>query len=180
MTCSSQGAIAQLAINGYQMPFEMIDDQSQRHLVDDNDEVITGFFDPIKERVSLGQQWLTLNIRLRPTPLELTQLFPFMRMTVSTGTWTLDADASGLDSFPVIIDRVAKVHTYSTCYINRYTLHGQKGRKPLALDLQIFGSTFSEGNAGTFSATALQTDESWRSSASGFRPFCPCSVYRLM
>lgn len=153
--CNSQGAITRLSINGFQMPFQTIDDQSFRDLVDDSPEVITGFKDPIKERVSLGQQFLTLRIRLKPTPLELAQIFPFCGMTNSAGnTWTLDET---LASFPVVIDRVAKVHTYTTCYVNRWTLSGQKGRSAVALDLEIFGSTFSEGTSfGT--PTAIQTD----------------------
>jgi hypothetical protein len=159
MPCSSQGAVSQLAINGKKFPFELIDDQSVRQLVDDNDEVITGFFDPLKERVSLGPQILTLNIRLRPTPLEMSILMPFLGLSNTVGnTWEIQAESNGLASFPVIVDRVAKVHTYTTCYFNRWTLQGQKGTKPLALDVQIFGATYAEGNAGSFTADALQTD----------------------
>lgn len=155
MPCSSQGAISKLAIGGQQIPFEMIDDQTTRKLVDDNDEVITGYMDPLSQRVSLGQLDIVVNVRLRPTPLELTALFPQMGMTLDTGVWGLD---ESLASFTMIIDRVAKVHTYATCYVNQWTLSGQKGTKPLALDLQIVGTSLTEGNAGSFSATALTAD----------------------
>lgn len=154
--CSVQGAITRLAMNGQQFPFEVIDDQSVRHLVDDGDEAITGYYDPLMERVSLGLQFLTLNIRLRPTPKDLTAILPLIGFELATGTWTLPNSATP-SSFTTIIDRSAKVHTYSTCYVNRATLGGQKGNKPLWIDLQIFGSTFSEGTSFG-SPTALNTD----------------------
>lgn len=153
--CNSQGAITRLSINGYQMPFRLIDDQSFRELVDDSDEVITGHKDPIKERVSLGLLYLTLRVRLQPTPLELAQLLPLMGMSNSSGNnWVLD---ESLASFPIVIDRVAKVHTYSTCYVNRWTLMGQKGRSAVSLDLEIFGTSLAEGTSFG-SPTAIQTD----------------------
>ena len=153
--CNSQGAITRLSINGYQMPFRLIDDQSFRELVDDSDEVITGHKDPIKERVSLGLLYLTLRVRLQPTPLELAQLLPLMGMSNSSGNnWVLD---ESLASFPIVIDRVAKVHTYSTCYVNRWTLMGQKGRSAVSLDLEIFGTSLTEGT-DFGSPTATQTD----------------------
>lgn len=153
-TCSSQGAVSKLAIGGYQMPFRYIDDQSYRAIVDDTPEMITGLMDPLSERISLGQQFLTVMVRLHPTPLELTQLLPYMGLALSTGVWQLEED---VDDFTMVIDRVAKVHTYSNCKINQWVLGGQKGQ-PITLDLQIFGKTFSEGSAGSFSATALQSD----------------------
>lgn len=154
--CSVQGAITRLALNGQQFPFEVIGDDSVRNLVDDGDEIITGYYDPLKERVSLGLQVLTLNVRLRPTPLEMTALMPLIGFVLNTGTWTLPDSASPA-SFTSIIDRSAKVHTYSTCYVNRATLAGQTGNKPLSLDLQIFCSTFAEGTSFG-SPTALNTD----------------------
>lgn len=154
--CSVQGAITRLSLNGQQFPFEIIDDQSVRHLVDDGDEAITGYYDPLSERVSLGLQFLTLNIRLRPTPKDITVLLPLIGFDLATGTWTLPNSTSPA-SFTAIVDRSAKVHTYSTCYVNRATLGGQKGNKPLWMDLQIFGSTFAEGTSFG-SPTTINTD----------------------
>lgn len=154
--CSVQGAITRLSLAGQQFTFEQIDDQSVRNLVDDGDEAITGYYDPLKERVSLGLQVLTLNIRLRPTPKDVTVIMPLIGFELATGTWTLPNSTSPA-SFTSIIDRSAKVHTYSTCYVNRATLAGQTGNKPLVLDLQIFCSTFSEGTSFG-SPTALNND----------------------
>ena len=154
--CSSQGAVSKLAINGQQIPFSSVKDLSVRNLVDDSDDIITGFMDPLSERVSLGTLDLNLQVRLRPTPLELTVLLPLMGGTLSVGTWTLDEDVD--NSFSVIVDRVAKVHTYATCYVAAWTLQGQKGTLPWALDLHLIGTSLTEGAAGSFSATALNTD----------------------
>lgn len=155
MPCSSQGAISRISINGVQYPHYGIEDLTTRHLTDDNDDIMTGLMDPIKERVSLGILDIAVRVRLRPTPLDLTNLFNLLGMTLSAGTATLDEDLD--TSFSMVIDRVAKVHTYATCYVNRWTLHSQTGTKPVALDLEIFGTTFSEG-VSFGSPTALQTD----------------------
>lgn len=154
--CGVQGAITRLALAGQQFTFEQIDDQSVRNLVDDGEEAITGYYDPLSERVSLGLQVLTLNVRLRPTPKDITAILPLIGFDLATGTWTLP-NAVSPASFTAIIDRSAKVHTYSTCYVNRATLAGQTGNKPLVIDLQIFCSTFSEGTSFG-SPTALNND----------------------
>lgn len=154
--CYPQGAVSKLAIDGQQFPFVAIQDASVRNLVDDNDDIITGFMDPLEERVSLGTLDLIVNVRLRPSYEDLTTLLPNLGMSDSGGgVYTLD---ESLASFDMIIDRVTKVHTYATCYVNQWTLGGSRGTKPIYLDLQIFGSTWSEGNAGSFSATALNDD----------------------
>lgn len=156
MPCSTQGAITRLSIASQQLPFKLIDDQTTRHLVDDNEDgIITGLMDPLETRVSLGIVDIVLNVRLHPTPLELTALFPYLGMTLSAGTATLDESVA---SFSMVIDRSAKVHTYATCYVNTWTLGGQTSvTRPIYLDLQIFGTTFSEG-VSFGSPTALVTD----------------------
>ena len=136
------------------MPFRSIRDDSRRLIVDDNPEMITGLMDPLSSRVSQGQLMLDMTIRLRPTPLELTELLPLMGFALDSGVWKLEED---IDEFTVIIDRVAKVHTYATCKVNQFVLWGQVGQ-PVNLDLQIIGTSLTEGNAGTFSATAMVTD----------------------
>jgi hypothetical protein len=64
-------------------------------------------------------------------------------------------------TFTMLIDRVAKVHTYANSMIDKWVFKGQKGRLPISLELTILSPTESEGAADSFSATAIDTDHNY-------------------
>lgn len=153
--CNSQGALSQLAIGGQAMEFLSIRKGTRTELVDNGDLAIRGTFTHAKERVTLGLVWVEHVITMQPSPSELDVLLPLMGFAESpTDTFTEEDD---LDTFTMLIDRVAKVHTYENSIIDKWVFRGQKGRLPISLELTILSPTESEGNAGTFSATAIDT-----------------------
>jgi len=167
-TCSSQGAATRLAMNGYQIPFIKIGDETVQGLIDDGEDVITGLMDALAGRVSIGPTTVRVPIRLHPTPKELTVLFPLMGLSLSSGLWL---PQESLDDFTMLIDRVASVDTYANCKIDTWTLSGQMGAQPMQLDLIVVGKTWTPAYPGSFSATALQTD--------GPYPFAGCETLSL-
>lgn len=155
MACA-QGFDAQLAINGQAMEFISIRDLTVRELVDNGDLAIRGVLDHAKERVTLGRLQIGFEVTMNPSPAELDVLFPLAGFSESpTDTFTI---GDSYTTFTSIIDRVTKVHTYTSCKIGRMIFSGQRGTQPIRLTMQILGTGFSEGNSGSFSATAIDTD----------------------
>ncbi len=154
MAGQSQGAFAQLAINGQKIASAVrFIDRTKYMLVDPGPEVFSGILDNPKELVSAGIQFFGFQVLLYPTVAQLDTILPLIGFAESpTDTFTLTDDYSGL-SFSTIVDRVAKVHTYTGCIIDKAIFRGQKGTKPVSLELHILALGMSEGNAGSFSAT---------------------------
>lgn len=89
------------------------------------------------------------SISLQPTYTELANLLPRI-IGVASGITYTPSDTVPV-AFQVIIDRVAKVFTYTGCRVNRARFHSAVGQ-PLGLDLEIEALNESIGNAGTFAA----------------------------
>lgn len=159
MACQSQGALAQLAINGQAVEFLECTVGQKTELVDNSMNAIRGTFTHPKERVTQGLQRIGGRIVMEPSPAELDVIIPLLGFVESpTDTFTETDDFSSL-KFPIIVDRVAEVHTYAGCIIDKWRLRGQKGNKPIRLELEIIGTTAeAAGGAGSFSATAVDTD----------------------
>lgn len=162
MTGQSQGHAAQLAINGQAMEFLSVRGGQTTQLVDNTEQAIRGILDHQEERVAEGLKPIRLEIEMQPTPSELDVLLPLIGMEESpTDTFTVTDDFSSL-LFTVIVDRVAKVHTYANCIVDKAEFYGQTGNLPIGLKLTIIGTTAeSEGAAGSFSATALDLDHNY-------------------
>lgn len=93
-------------------------------------------------------------ITLEPSPNDLDLWLPrILGASESTDSFAL---AETLPAFAVMIDRVAKVWTYEDCYVNKATFSGSQGGK-IQLVLDIIGTDYSIGNAGTFPAITLGT-----------------------
>lgn len=153
MAGQSQGAFAQIAIGGQKIETAVrLVDRSTYGLVDPNPETFSGILDNVEETVSAGIQTFALQFLMYPTVDQLDTILPLIGTTESTDVFTLTDDFSSL-TFTTIVDRVAKVHTYSNCIIDKAIFRGQKGLKPVSLELHILARTMAEGNAGTFSAT---------------------------
>lgn len=156
MAGQSQGALSKLAINGQHFEFLSIDTLDSEHgLVDGSDEAIRGTLDHDKNRVTQGLTKFRHRITMQPSPAELNILLPLMAFTESTDVFTL---GDTYTAFDMIIDRVAKVHTYAGSKIDMAVFRGQKGNKPLQLQIDVISLTETEANAGTFSATTIDSD----------------------
>lgn len=162
MACQSQSALSQLAINGQAVEFRSFEGGQTIELVDNSDQVNRGILDHVAERVTQGLKLVQFKIRMYPSPSELDVILPLIGFAESpTDTFTLTDDFSSL-AFTVIADRVEKVHTYAACKIDKAIFRGAKGRMPIELELHIIGTTAeSEGAAGSFSATALDSDHNY-------------------
>lgn len=154
MAGQSQGAFAQLAINGKKMETAVrFIDRTVYGLVDPNPHVFSGILDGKKEVVSAGMQTFAFQVLLYPTVDQLDTLLPLIGFAESpTDTFTLTDDFSSL-TFSTIVDRVAKVHTYTGCVVDKAIFRGQKGMKPVSLELHCYATGMSEASSGTFSAT---------------------------
>lgn len=91
-------------------------------------------------------------IKMIPTPTELTTLLPIMHGAAASGTTYPLAES--LTGYTIVVDRVVKVHTYAATKVARYRMHNQQGG-PLSLDVDVVGTTESEGSAGSFTSTAI-------------------------
>lgn len=153
MSGQSQGALSKLAIDGEQMEFLKVSDGEVIHLVDSGAQAITGSLDRDEDRVSQGLKVIKLKIEMEMTPLYLDTILPHIGFTVSTSVYTPTDDFSSLE-FDVIVDRVAKVHTYTDCKVDKAVFSGQRGSRPVKLTLTLLAKTKTEANAGTFSANS--------------------------
>jgi hypothetical protein len=125
-------------------------------LIDDGSQAIRGSRSHIEGRVGLGLVDVSGPIFMHPTPDELDTLLPrILGAAESTDTFAL---AETLPSFLVAIDRVARVHTYATCYVNKATLSGKTGGK-VQLKLDIIGTSEALGAAGSFPSLTFSTQK---------------------
>lgn len=83
-----------------------------------------------------------------PSPQEAALWLPWVGFLNTTGTFTLTED---LTSRYVTIEKIAKVPTYSGCYINSLTIRMVKGA-PWEWTFDVVGQQETLGNAGTFPA----------------------------
>lgn len=162
MSGQSQGALTKMAmdpstIDGNSEAYEFLSENlvSTTTLADNSAYAIRGTRSHAKERVTQSLVYINGSISMNPSPSELDNLLPrILGATESTDIFALD---DALPSFNVMIDRVAKVHTYSTCYVNRATFSGTKGRL-IELKLDIIGVSETEGAAGSYPAITIDED----------------------
>lgn len=116
---------------------------------------INGTRSQMKERTRSGQEVVSGAINLHASPTMLDKLLPrILGANESTDVFAL---AETLQSFQVMIDRVAKVSTYTDVYVNRAIFRGSSGGF-LELSLEVIAFDESVGNAGTFPALTLLSD----------------------
>lgn len=89
------------------------------------------------------------SIRMNVSPADLEIWLPRIMGSASVGVL-----AETLPAFGVMIDRVAKVFTYSDCYVSRAAFTGSAGGL-IEMALDIVGRSESVGNAGTFPVLTL-------------------------
>lgn len=103
-------------------------------------------------RTRFGERSVSGQIVMYPSPNDLNLLLP--RILGANENTDVFALAETLQAFGVMVDRVAKVWSFSDCYVNKATFSGSAGQK-IKLVLDIIGFDYSIGNAGTFPALTL-------------------------
>lgn len=116
------------------------------------DETIRGTRSVSKEMMREGTETVTGTVLLNPSPADLDLLLP--RILGAAESMDSFALAETLPTFGVMIDRVAQVFTYASCYVNRATFRSQSGGF-LELELDVIGTSESVGAAGSFPALTL-------------------------
>lgn len=164
MADASQGVLAQLAMepgasahtfDTSSEPYEFLRESLRGTKTILNNEGIRGTRSEHSARTRYGLENIGGTIVLQPSPADLDLLLPrILGAAESTDSFTL---ADTIPAFGVMIDRVAKVFTYSDCYINKATFRASTGQV-VELELDILAKSFSIGNAGTFPSLTLQTD----------------------
>mgnify|MGYP001579047972 CR=1 FL=1 len=122
---------------------------------------IRGTRSRITERVIDGRRQVGGSITLAPQPGELRKLLPRIlggAETPVSNTHFTYALAETLPSFALMIDRIAKVFTYATCYVDSASFSSATGQA-LRLALQIEALAESVGAAGTFPAISVSDDQ---------------------
>lgn len=95
-------------------------------------------------------------IVLQPSATEIDFLLPYiLGGTTDVGGVTDVADT--LPEFLLGVDKVTKVFTYTGCRVGRCVIQGNAGQ-PLTWTLDISAESESVGDAGTFPAVTLNTD----------------------
>ncbi len=109
------------------------------------------------EIVVKGQIDVSGNLTIAPTPTILQTLLPW----ILGGTTTLNETplAETLPKFVVVVDRGAKVFTYTDCKVDKAVFKSAKGDKPMTLELEIVGVSETIGAAGTFPALTIPLEQ---------------------
>lgn len=114
---------------------------------------LRGVLDDSIERNLPGIYRVNGQVRMFPTPTELTTLLPIIFGTaVSTITYALAESATG---YTYVVDRVSKVHTYAAVKVGRSRWHANGHNNALGVDFDVFGTTETEGNSGSFASTTI-------------------------
>ena len=115
---------------------------------------LIGSRDHPSERVRRNTRRPGGTLTLEPNAAELANLLPRILGAAASGTTFALADT--LPSFVVVLDKVTKVETYSSCAVDRAVFSGSQGG-PLSLELTIEATDTSVGAAGSFPALTLNT-----------------------
>jgi len=108
-------------------------------------------------RVRAGLNRIAGSLALQPNAADLHQLFPWMlcgTTTTPSGTLKLYKLGEAAASRYVQVDRHAKVFTYATVGVDKWTLKAEQGQL-LDCDLDLIAATETVGNAGTFPSLAV-------------------------
>ncbi len=118
---------------------------------------VRGTRDQSVERLRAGNQVIAGTILLRPTPVELALLLPWMLGGTPSGSGPVSYPiAETLTTRFVAIDRISKVFTYAGCGVDSFTIRGRQG-EPMEVELNLVAQTETIGNAGTFPALTIDT-----------------------
>lgn len=155
------GALAKLCfdsvapIDTSSIPFEFVSENLRMVQTHVRSEGIRGTRSRKSHRVRIAREQITGSVVMNPSVTEIDWLLPYM-LGGSTSLGVTDV-ADTLGEFVGAIDRVTKVFTYTGLRVARWSISGSSGQA-LVLTLDLEGETETVGNAGTFPALTLDTD----------------------
>lgn len=116
---------------------------------------VTGSRSRDKERTRDGLQHINGPIEMEPTAVEWALLLPWILGGAVTGGPNFSYALGELQPTRFVqVDKIAKVYTYASCAVNRFTLSGGQDQA-LKCILEVIGISETPGNAGTFPALAI-------------------------
>ena len=161
MACS-QGALSKLCVepgasahtfDTSSEPYEFVRENLQKRSNIADTEGIRGTRSHHAARTRLAQNVVAGSILFHPSPADLDLWLPrILGANESTDTFAL---AETLQTFGVLIDRVADTHEYQDCWVNRATFRSQQGGF-LEMELDIIGK--AEVTGTSYPALTLPTD----------------------
>lgn len=154
MAGQAQGAVTTMAVNGNNMCFTSIENQTKYRLINGSQESICGRFRHIAARNSRGIIVPRLHIKMQPTPQELDLLLPMLGFTESTDVFTPTDDFSSMTNMDVELDYGDSVHTYANGIPDKVILRAAKGI-PWELEIQAFFDNITVDDGGTASGSAI-------------------------
>lgn len=154
MAGQSQGANAQLAIDGDKYCFTKFEDKSIFKMVDGSEEAICGRLDRHKDRVTEGIIIPRFTLTMQPTPEEIDRILPWIGYSETSDVFTpiTDFSSNGLD---VEYSPVASLITYTGAMIDKAIWRGRKNGPPIELELECMATNIDIDDGGTFSASTF-------------------------
>jgi hypothetical protein len=152
----AQGYASQLAIGG--QAFEFVSSSLAKTSEMVLSEGIRGVRYRDKNRAKIQRERVTGSIVLEPSISEMDELFPWCMGGTTAAGVTPFADA--LVQKTVIVDKVTKVMTYDEVVPARWVIEGSEGGA-IRWTIDAEGKAEAEGNSGSFSATAIDFDDSF-------------------
>ena len=125
-----------------------------------DEEGVRGTRSMIIERATQGQQRVSGDIKMNPTPLELSGLWPFIAQG-STGDTLTDA----MQDVTVIKDTQTTSESYSGRF-SKFKFEGSPGKK-MDLTLSFLGYSYTMGSGGVVSGTPDITNSPYMMSQTG-------------
>lgn len=145
---ASVGTLSQAAINSMAVEYRSCSLAKHQEII--STDGIRGTHNHPSERTRPGKLVCSGNLAINPGPLDLDVILPLV--TGSTKVVNSFALAESLLPFTTVVDRVTKVDTYTSCYIDTCTFKAEEGEL-LELDLAIEALLESTGASGTFAGT---------------------------
>jgi hypothetical protein len=137
---------ARIKINGKTTCFAIFQNKSVKEVVSNVDNAICGDIDhPIWRRAE-GREILACTLTFDFTASQIVHLLPLFGVTDGgSSSYSLGADDT-LPPFAMQIDLVGSIHDWANCYVAKYTFRGSRGSAPMQLELDIVGTTETEGS----------------------------------
>lgn len=156
MPGQSVSTFAKLGLAGTKICFRQILDDTVYTKVDDSADTMCGSLDHDSRMVTDGIKIVRFRVIMRPSPQEMSVLLPIMGFTAAGSNYSLVPNFAS-SKFTSVIDRVAKVSTYTNCMVSKWILSGARGFRSMQLELHIVAEDVSHGAAGSFALSAPAT-----------------------
>jgi len=157
----SQGSQAQVAVDdatpfdASSIPIEIVSESLQMIQTHVGPDGIRGTRSRIAEGRRIASEFITGSLNLVPG---LTEIDWFIEKILGGTTAAgVTAVAETIPAFQVMIDRVAKLFTYTDCRVSRAIFAGSEGSN-ITLSLELEGETEVVAAAGGFPSLTLDTD----------------------